>query len=121
MTSKELAAKVCGLLDEKHISNIVTIDVADKTSITNYYVVGTARNATVAKTAAEYVEDKMEKDPEDPTYIYRREGEREGRWIVLDYGLVVVHIFHTDLRAFYEFEKLWADPDGSNILHFSKE
>ena len=40
---------------------------------------------------------------------------------MLDYGLVVVHIFHTDLRAFYEFEKLWADPDGSNILHFSKE
>lgn len=119
MTSKEIAEKVSKYLDEKHISNIVILDVAEKTSVTNYYVVGTARNATVAKTAAEYVEEQMEGDEANPTYIYRREGEREGRWIVLDYGLCIVHIFHTDLRDFYDFEKLWAEPDGSNVTRIN--
>ena len=104
MDSKELAALIANYLAEKHITNIVTIDVSNKTSVTNYYVVGTARNATVAKTASEYVEDKLEGEEKDGLRVNRKEGEREGRWIVLDYGLVIVHIFHTDLRDFYDFE-----------------
>lgn len=118
MNSKELAKMIAELLADKHITNIVTIDVSDKTSITNYYVVGTARNATVAKTASEYVQDKLEGEAKDGLFAAGKEGERDGRWIVLDYGLVIVHIFHTDLRDFYDFEKLWAEPDGSNVERY---
>ena len=116
MTSKKLAAKIVQYLSEKHITNIVTIDVSEKTSVTNYYVVGTARNATVAKTASDYLEDKIAQDPDtEGLTVYRKDGQREGRWIVLDYGLVIVHIFHPEMRDFYDFERLWANPDGSNI------
>lgn len=116
MTSKELAEKIVGYLAEKHITNLVIIDVGDKTSVTNYYVVGTARNTTVAKTASDYLEDKLEADPQcEGLTVYRKDGQREGKWIVLDYGLVIVHLFHPDLRDFYDFEKLWAEPDDSNV------
>lgn len=116
MTSKDLAAKIVAYLAEKHITNLVTIDVANKTSVTNYYVVGTARNTTVAKTASDYLEDKLETDPDtDGLTVYRKDGQKEGRWIVLDYGLVIVHIFHPDMRDFYDIERLWAEPDGSNV------
>lgn len=118
MDSKELARLIAEMLADKHITNIVTIDVSDKTSVTNYYVVGTARNATVAKTASEYVQDKLEGENKDGIFAAGKEGEREGRWIVLDYGLVIVHIFHTDLRDFYDFEKLWVNEDGSNVERF---
>ncbi len=118
MDSKELAKLIAEMLAEKHVTNIVTIDVTAKTAITNYYVVGTARNATVAKTASEYVQDKLEGENKDGIFASAKEGEREGRWIVLDYGLVIVHIFHTDLRDFYDFEKLWAEPDGSNVERY---
>ena len=118
MDSKELAKLIAELLADKHITNVVTIDVSAKTAVTNYYVVGTARNATVAKTASEYVQEKLEGEDKDGIYASAKEGEREGRWIVLDYGLVIVHIFHADLRDFYDFEKLWAEPDGSNVERY---
>ena len=118
MDSKELARKIAETLADRHITNIVTIDVSEKTAVTNYYVVGTARNATVAKTASDYLQDKLEGENKDGIFAAGKEGEREGRWIVLDYGLVIVHIFHTDLRDFYDFEKLWAEPDGSNVERF---
>jgi len=118
MDSKELAKQIAGMLADRHITNIVTIDVTNKTAVTNYYVVGTARNATVAKTASEYVQDKLEGEEKNGIFASAKEGERDGRWIVLDYGLVIVHIFHTDLRDFYDFEKLWAEPDGSNVERY---
>ena len=118
MDSKELAKLIVETLADRHITNIITIDVTNKTAVTNYYVVGTARNATVAKTASEYLQDKLEGENKDGIFASGKEGERDGRWIVLDYGLVIVHIFHTDLRDFYDFEKLWAEPDGSNVERF---
>lgn len=116
--SKELAAQICKWLAQKNMTNIVTIDVEDKTSVTNYFVVCTARNATVAKTAAEYLEDHVR--DELGSMPDRKDGEREGRWIVLDYGLVIVHIFHSELRDFYAFEKLWSDPDGGNVQRYEE-
>lgn len=118
MDSKALARLIAETLADKHITNIVTIDVAEKTAVTNYFVVGTARNATVAKTASDYLQEKLEGENKDGIFASRKEGEREGRWIVLDYGLVIVHIFHTDLRDFYDFEKLWVNADGSNVERF---
>lgn len=118
MISKELAKKIAEILADKHCTNIVTIDVTGKTSVTNYYVVCTARNATVAKTACEGLEEVLEAED---IAASRKEGEREGRWIVLDYEFVIVHIFHADVRDFYAFEKLWVEPDGSNAERYLVE
>ena len=118
MDSKELAKLIVETLADRHITNIITIDVSNNTAGTNYYVVGTARNATVAKTACEGLEEVLEAED---IAASRKEGEREGRWIVLDYEYVIVHIFHADVRDFYAFEKLWVEPDGSNAERYLVE
>lgn len=112
MTSKELAAKVCALLNQSGISNIITVDVSHKTVITDYFVIGTARNITACKAASEELQQKLE---QEGIYADRKDGERDGRWIVLDYDTVIVHLFHSEMRDFYNFEKLWADPLDANV------
>ncbi|MBQ7653285.1 MAG: ribosome silencing factor [Clostridia bacterium] len=115
ITSLDLANEICKIIGEKQTSNILTIDVTQKTSLTNYYVVCTARNAQVAKGVCEHIQEVLE---DMDIYVTRIDGEKDGKWIVMDYGLVIVHIFHTEMREFYKFEKLWAEPDNSNVKYY---
>lgn len=112
MISKELATNICAKLEQSGISNIIIVDVTQKTVITDYFVIGSAKNITMCKAAAEELEEKLEKEG---IYLDRKDGVRDGRWIVLDYDDVIVHLFHTEQRDFYNIEKLWADPMDSNI------
>ncbi len=112
MTSKELAISICTKLEQSGITNILIVDVTHKTAIADYFVVGTAKNVTMCKAAAEDLTDKLEAEG---IYADRKDGEKDGRWIVLDYDSVIVHVFHTEMRDFYNFEKLWADPMDANI------
>jgi ribosome-associated protein len=113
MTSKEFATNVCALLGQSGISNIIMVDVSHKTVITEYFVVGTAKNVTMCKAVAEELQEKLEKEG---IYADRKDGEKDGRWIVLDYDAVIVHLFYSEMRDFYNFEKLWADPLDANIM-----
>ena len=115
ITSLELADEICKIMGDKQTTNIITIDVREKTSLTNYYVVCTARNVTIAKNVCEHIQEVLE---DSGIYVTRVDGEKDGKWIVMDYGLVIVHIFHTELREFYKFENLWAEPDKSNVKYF---
>lgn len=115
LKAKETAHKIAELLAEKQGFNIVVIDVVDKSHITDYFVVATARSATNAKSLCEYVQEKLE---EEGKVVTRIDGEKEGKWIVMDYTTVIVHIFHEELRDFYKFERLWVEPDESNVTHF---
>ncbi len=113
MTSKDLAERICQELKKSGITNILTIDISHKTDIAKYFVVGTASNITLSKTACEELEHTLEKEG---IFADRKDGQKEGRWIVIDYDTIIVHIFHSDLRDFYNFEKLWADPADANII-----
>lgn len=113
MTSKDLALKICAQLQKSGITNILAIDVSHKTDIAKFFVVGTAKNVTLSKTACEELEQKLE--PEG-IFADRKEGQKDGKWIVVDYDNVIVHVFHTDMRDFYNFEKLWSDPSDANII-----
>ena len=115
LTSLDLANEICKLIGEKQTTNILTIDVSEKTALTNYYVVCTARNVTIAKDVCEFIQSNLE---ESGIFVTRIDGEKDGKWIVMDYGLVIVHIFHSEMRDFYKFEKLWAEPDNSNVKYF---
>lgn len=112
MTSKELATNICTKLEQSGITNISIVDVTQKTVITDFFIVGTAKNITLCKAAAEELEINLEKEG---ITVDRKDGIRDGRWVVLDYDDVIVHIFHTEMRDFYNFEKLWADPMDANI------
>lgn len=109
MEAKELALKVCGVLSAKKATDILKIDVADKTIVADYYVIATGRSMTHVRSLTENVEEELDKEGLGPT---RREGVREGRWAVLDYGDVVVHIFNDESRLFYHLERLWDSGDN---------
>jgi ribosome-associated protein len=106
MQSKEFVQKICKVLSDKKGEDILSIDVRSKTDIADYYVIAGGRSMTHTRSLIEHVEEEMDKIGVAPI---RREGVREGRWAVLDYGDVVVHIFNDESRLFYHLESLWAD------------
>lgn len=113
MESQEFARKVCQTLQDHKAEDIVMIDLKGKTEVADFYVVASGRSMTHTRALIDHVEDEMDKIGVAPV---RREGVREGRWAVLDYGDVLVHIFNDETRLFYHLEKLWGD--DSNITKF---
>ena len=91
---------------EKKATDIVAIDVSDKLAITDVFLILTGSNDRQVKAISDAVEAALDLIDVDPI---RREGTQQGRWILLDYIDIVVHIQHEEERAFYDLERLWKD------------
>jgi ribosome-associated protein len=87
-------------------SDIVLIDVSDRLAITDVFVVVTGGNERQVEAIVDEVEEKERRHGAKPI---RREGRRDGRWVLLDYGDVVMHVQHAEERIFYALERLWKD------------
>lgn len=117
ISSKQLAIAACKALSDKLGKNIVALYVREKTSLCDYFVIASASNGPQIRAMGERVEELISKEYGiDPT---RTEGVRDGRWAVVDYGDVIVHIFNDETRLFYHLERLWAD--GGNLERFDEE
>ena len=116
LDSKQKTLQICKLLSDKKGSGIVYIDVESKTSLCDYFVICSGRSSTQVKSLAENLDEKMEKD--FGLTPRRKEGIREGRWAVLDYQDVIVHIFNDEMRDFYHLERLWED--GKNLTKYEE-
>lgn len=114
MNTKELALKIAQILDKKGALDIMVLDVEHMTSITDFFVIASGRNAQAVHSLAEDLEDKL---AEAQIFPRRSEGVREARWIVQDYASVIVHIFHPEERSYYNIERLWQD--GTNQVAFA--
>lgn len=99
-----LSAAIAYLLDLKKGKNIVTIDLSGKTVIADYFVIASAYSTTAVKALSNYVEDELSKCGVEP--IHR---DVDQKWVALDYGYVIVHVFYKELRDFYRIERLWED------------
>ncbi len=106
MDAKTFSEEICKVLTNHKGQDVVRIDVIGKTDVCDYIIVAGGRSMTHTRALIEHVEEEMDKLGVAPV---RREGVREGRWAVLDYGDVVVHIFNDESRLFYHLESLWAD------------
>lgn len=107
MTPKELAIIAAKALDEKKGKEISAIEITDLTTIADYFVIASGTSNTQINALSGAVEKALkEQAGEDPL---RREGYRDGTWVLLDYGSVVVHIFSQEAREFYGLERLWHD------------
>lgn len=93
-------------LDSKKALNIKVLKIEELSSIADYFVIANGTSSTQIKALADEVEFKLE---QEGIRIGHREGYADGRWVLLDYGPVIVHIFHPEAREFYNLEKLWAD------------
>ena len=115
--SKELALSVCKALADKRGKNIVALYVREKTDLCDYFIIASGSNAPQIRAMGERVEELIEREYSIvPT---RTEGVRDGRWAVIDYADVIVHIFNDETRLFYHLERLWAD--GGNLQTFNEE
>lgn len=103
-TAEGLSAAIAYLLDLKKGKNIVTIDLSGKTVIADYFVIASAYSTTAVKALSNYVEDELAKCGVEP--IHR---DVDQKWVALDYGYVIVHVFYKELRDFYRIERLWED------------
>jgi ribosome-associated protein len=90
----------------KLAENVVVLDVSEQLVITDLFVIASASNERQVNAIVDEVEEKMRLAGYKPA---RREGAREGRWTLLDYVDIVVHIQHSDERDFYALERLWRD------------
>lgn len=90
----------------KLADDVVIIDVSGQLVITDCFVIASASNERQVNAIVDEVEEKMRLAGYKPA---RREGTREGRWVLLDFVDIVVHIQHVDERAFYALDRLWRD------------
>src|SRR5215213_5330613 len=91
---------------DKLAQHIMAFDVSDELAITDAFLIASASNDRQVKSIVDEIEDKLREIGEKPI---RREGERDGRWVLIDYGDVVVHVQHEEERQFYALERLWRD------------
>ncbi|HEX3030410.1 MAG TPA: ribosome silencing factor [Clostridia bacterium] len=98
--------KIVEFLSEKKARDISVIDIKNVTIIADYFVICSGNSTTHIKAIADELEFKM---AEAGCNFLHKEGYNSARWILLDYGNVVVHIFHEEERSFYNLERLWND------------
>jgi ribosome-associated protein len=91
---------------DKLADNIVAFDVSEQLVITDAFLICSASNDRQVRAIVDEIEEKLRDIDAKPI---RREGEREGRWVLLDYGDVVVHVQHAEERVFYALERIWRD------------
>ena len=102
----ELVQTAAQAADDKQGDDIVALDVSGPLPLTDAFVLVTGRNERNVQAIAGEVEERM---LIAGARTLRREGRAEGRWILLDFGDVVVHVFHEEERLFYSLERLWKD------------
>lgn len=104
--ARELVAVAARAASDKLASQILAFDVSDQLGITDAFLLASGNNERQVQAIVDEIEDKLREAGEKPL---RREGERDGRWVLIDYGDVVVHVQHEEERQFYALERLWRD------------
>ncbi len=102
----ELVHAAARAASDKLAQQIVAFDVSEQLAITDAFVLASASNDRQVRAIVDAVEERLRELGAKPI---RREGERDGRWVLIDYGDVVVHVQHEEERQFYALERLWRD------------
>ena len=102
----ELVTVAARAASEKLATDVVAIDVSDHLVITDVFLLASAPNDRQVRAIVDAVEESLQRRGAKPV---RREGEREGRWVLLDFGELVVHVQHAEERTYYALERLWRD------------
>ena len=108
-------AKVAALAAEEKIAEkVMAIDVSDQMPLTDVFVIASAPSERQVGAIVDEVEDRLRELGSKPI---RREGEREGRWVLIDFGDIIVHVQHEEEREYYALERLWKDCPEIDLAH----
>ncbi|MBQ7277897.1 MAG: ribosome silencing factor [Clostridia bacterium] len=114
--SRDTILSLCKILYDKKGMDIRAIEVKDKTIIADWFIICSGRGVPQVKALCDDFEDKT---AQMGLLVHRKDGYQDGRWIVLDYGDLLVHLFHPEERTFYNLERLW--DDGQNVIEYTEE
>lgn len=108
----DVARKVVDIAADKQATDILLLDIRPVSILADYFVICTAASERQTKAILDEVAEQLKKDGERPLH---EEGASDSGWVLLDYGAVIVHVFSSDMRAFYGIEKLWSG--AVTVLH----
>lgn len=117
MQDQSLVQELSQVLYNNKARDIVALDVMNLTVICDWMIIASGRTANQVKALADDVDEKAAELGLD---LRRSEGQTEGRWVILDYGHIIVHVFHQEERAFYNLERLWEDGSNRAVLPFDQ-
>jgi len=106
-----LAKEIAKLLSDKKALRINMIDVIDQTIICDYFVVCSAKSSTAVKGLVDHVDEVLSKKGIEP-----KARDIDPKWAAVDYGSVIVHVFHEETREIYKLEKLWVKDGNQNLI-----
>ena len=118
MQGADLARKIAQLLYDRKARDILALKVDHLMVITDYLVLATGSSALQTHALMDHLDQELSALGVQPRRI---EGQQAARWIVMDYGTVIVHIFHPEDREFYRLERLWSDGSNRLVLPFEEE
>lgn len=104
--TRDLALLVADAMDEKRAEDVLVLDVGRHTPVADYFVIGSAQTMVQIRAVVEAVEEQM---AAVGARLRNREGDAQARWVLLDFGPVIVHVFGPEARRYYTLERLWAD------------
>lgn len=113
METKDIAKKIAAAANDKKAKDILLLNMEGLSPVTDFYVICSAGNSTLVKAIADNIEDKLAEAGVYPTH---KEGYADARWVLLDYGDVVAHVFLEEERDFYNLEQLWADAPSESFV-----
>lgn len=106
MNSKSMALLAREALEEKQGVNPIVLDIRKLTQVADYFVIVHGNSDRHVRTLADVVLEWFSARHQEALHV---EGMREQKWVLLDYGPVIVHVFHRDTRSFYNLERLWGE------------
>ena len=118
MQGADLARKIAQLLYDRKARDILALKVDHLMVITDYLVLATGSSALQTHALMDHLDQELSAMGIQPRRI---EGQQAARWIVMDYGTIIVHIFHPEDREFYRLERLWSDGSNRLALPFEEE
>jgi ribosome-associated protein len=118
-----LAEEIGKLIDAKKGDDIVILDLRGISSVADYFVIASGNSDRQVVAIADHVEDELAKNG---IYTKYKDGMKTGRWVVMDYHDILVHIFHKEERDYYNLERLWNDAkkivltvDSQGSIHYN--
>ena len=118
MNQEEKMKKIVRVLDQKKALDIKVLKISELTVLADYFVICSATSTTAVRALCDYVEEEMEKEG---LASPQKEGKDGFKWLLMDYGDVIVHIFYEETREFYDLEKLWNDAEQVDISKIVSE
>ena len=112
--SRQLAQRVATLCLDAKAQDVVVLDLKGVSDVTDCFVIASGTSDTHVRGIANHVLEELGKERQDAHHV---EGLPQGRWVLLDFVDVVVHLFHPRLREFYQLERLWGDAEVVAVEH----